>query len=679
MNIAAIYPIKPRFHEPNVSLIARDEVIFAYEEEKLSRSRSEYTNQGYPVMGLYAALKKANLRPDQIDIWALVGPADDVFADFTTLLKHLELIHFVPELKINRVPHHLAHAALSVFTSPFEECLFISMDGGSGSGCTVIGTFMRNSIQEIHRSTGSHLSDFWSDMTHYLGFKKFEEEKLMGLAAYGKVDEKLYLQLRSILWVSEDGLGVVYRHPIRTLHQDIKGFNYDNFSPFSATYPQFHFNALPYIREVSKPDIAATVQKLTEDYVVEITTALLKKTGLRHLALSGSLFQNAKLNGLLHELQGVESIHVPIAAGDAGLSLGAALYTLWEKTGKRPCKEPLSPYLGPVFDSAVMEKEIISFGLKYHRSSDIAKEAARLVSQGMVVGWFQEAGEYGPRALGARSILADPRNPQAKVRINKLLHNPDWYLPYSSSILEEYVGDYFHHGCKAPYITLALKAIKKKAAMIPSAIHVDGTAMPQTVSKSRNRRYYELIKEFEKLAGIPLILNAGFHRCGLPPVCTPNQALEHLCMGCVDVLALGDFLVERKFVPRGIYEETNPEARKILDLKFMPVIDLAITGKRDRAVKYCKRLGICSNRGIEILIEALSSAREKKDLITLLMEQLIYFEQENGKTGVGSPRIDRTGPEHLSDITGPEGGEPKSTDETSKLQAQAPENKAYLR
>jgi carbamoyltransferase len=622
VNIAAIYPIKPPYHDPNVSLVIDGEVVFAYEEEKLSRRQREYTSQGYPSIGLYGALKKTGLRPDQIDLWALVGTTEKIETDFMDLLRQTKLIHFVPQVHVRKVPHHLAHAALSVLTSPFEECIFASMDGGGDDGYAVLGTFSGNGFQEIHRSTGLHLANFWSDMTHYLGFKQFEEGKLMGLAAYGHVDEKLYRLFRSFLYISEDGLGVVYTRPRRTARIDMNRFDWDNFRLFKCNYPQFDLECIPYIQEVSKIDIAATIQRLTEDYVAEIVANLVKRTGLRQLAVSGGLFQNVKLNGILNESPDLEAIHVPIAAGDAGLSLGAALFTSWEKTGKKCSRIPLPPCLGPAFDHEVIEREIRTFGLKYRRSPDIAGDAARLIADGKVVGWFQNAGEYGPRALGSRSVLADPRNPQAKARVNQLLKKRDWFMPYAPSILEEHVGEYFHKGCNAPYMSIAFRVREEKAASIPAAVHVDGTSRPQTVTRELNGIYYRLIEEFHAITGVPLVLNTSFNRHGLPTICTPKNALEHLCLGCVDVLAIGDFLVEREFTAKEEARQVQSEPRMVADLKVAPVLEFALAGNAAKALEICGRLGVPGGNGIGALIRALAHAPDKRSAAMLLRERL---------------------------------------------------------
>ncbi|RJR31119.1 MAG: hypothetical protein C4576_32155 [Desulfobacteraceae bacterium] len=632
MNIAAIYPIKPRYRDPNVSLIKDDEVVFAYEEEKLSRGQKEFTSQGCPAIGLHTALKKARLSPDQIDVWALVGSSDDVFADFTMLLNHVEFIRFVPELKINRVPHHLAYAALSVFTSPFEESLFISMDeGGQGRATAVMGAFRHNVFQEIHHAKAAHLSSFWSDMTHYLGFSQFEEEKLMGLAAYGSADEKLYRQFKSIISISDDGLGIFYRQPKRITRHDLDFSNWNNFRLFNTIYSQFDTSSIPYIREVSKPDIAATVQKLTEDYVADIVGRLVRKTGIRHVSVSGSLFHNPKLNRILRLLPGVEGLHLPLTTGDDGLSLGAALYTYWEKSGVRYNRLPLSPYLGPSFDDETIERDIRSLGLKYRHSSDPAKDAARLIAGGAVVGWFQEAGEYGSRSLGARSILADPRKPLLKERINKLLRNADWFLPYAPSILEEHVDEFFEDKCRSPYMNMASRIKADKAGLIPAVLDGDGMSTPHTVGRSQNVRYYRMIEEFKNLTGLPLVLNSCFSRYGNPPVCTPLQALEHLCTGCVDILVIGDFVVEREFLPEKESTALHKESHLVAGMKAMPVIDLALAGKSQKALEVYCRLGIPDDKGIQSMIHALSSEPEKKELAGMLVEQLTDLIVASGK------------------------------------------------
>jgi carbamoyltransferase len=631
MNIAAIYPIRPLYDDPNVSLIKDGSVVFAYEEEKLSRARRELSGPKYQATALCAALNRAGLRPDQIDLWALVGGAPDVLNDFTALLNHIGLIQFVPHLRINRVPHHLAHAALSVFTAPFEECLYVSMDHeGKDVFSAVLGSFAHNQFREIHRSTGVHLADFWSDMTSYLGFRTSEEERVVGLAAYGHPDEKLYRQLASIVRIGEDGLGVVYRQPRRTMQQHLDPFHCGGFSLTNAPFPRFDFSSVPYLREVGKPDIAATVQKLIEDYVREIISRLVRKTGLRQVALCGSLFRNPKLNGVVHEIGEVAAVHVPMAPGDDGLSLGAALHTLWERSGRRCEPAPLSPYLGPSFDNRNIEEAVRAFGLRYRLSANAAGEAAAMIAQGRMVGWFQESGEYGPRSLGARSVLADPRDPRAKERINKLLKNPHWFAPLAVSILEEHADEFFENGCSSPYMNMALRVRDDKVRLIPSAVHADGRSIPQTVGKHRNGRYYELIEEFRRLTGLPLLLNAGFSLCGVPAVCTPRQALEHLCMGCVDVLAIGDYIVDREFLPKEEPQGADSEARLVAHLRAVPVVDLALAGKTRRAQEVCSRLGIPGGNGIEALILALANAPQSEELAGMLMEQLTTLIETSG-------------------------------------------------
>ena len=551
MVIVALYPIRSCSLHPNVSLMAGDEVLFAFEEDKLTRSEGEYA----PAMGLHAALNKAGVRPEQVDLWVLVGETENVIEDFTSLLRRVEFIHFVPDVKINRVPHQSAHVALSVFTSTFDECLFVSMDHASEDGCGLMGTFKRNSFQEIHRSTGYHVADFLSDITQHLGFRRFEEDAIVGLSGYGRVDEKLYRELKTIIRLSGDGLGIVYTPPKRTMRQDFAGLDCDHFRLSDTIFPSVHFSSIPYIREVSKPDIAATAQRLAEDFVLEIVANLLRKTGAARVALSGELFMNARVNAALRELPQIEALHVPLAPGDAGLSLGAAFYTFWERSGGKRPLALRSPYLGPAFDPARVEREIRTFGLRYRRT-DVVRDAARLIADGKVVGWFQGAGEYGHRPLGSRSVLADPRSLTAREKIHPLAEHGEWPVPPGLSILEEHVDEFFLQACKIPFMNLMLKVREEKRSMIPAALHEDRISLVQTVSRVQNPRFYDLIEEFGKLTGIPALLNTGLQHPEFPPACTPRQALEHLCMGCMDVLAMDDFMVERVF---GQKEDVKPE------------------------------------------------------------------------------------------------------------------------
>ena len=381
----------------------------------------------------------------------------------------------------------------------------------------------------------------------------------------------------------------------------------------NATFPCFHFSSIPCLCEIGKPDIAATVQKLTEDCVIEVVAGLVKRTGMTQLALSGALFQNAKLNSALHGLPQVSEIHVPMALGDSGLSLGAALYTMWEKTGKRSIQVPLCPYLGPVFDNEAIEREIKSFGLSYRRSANISKEAARLISEGRVVGWFQEAGEYGPRSLGARSVLGDPRDARAKARIDDLLKDRNRFGPHAVSILEEYAEEFFHHSCKTPYMSLALKVKGEKASLIPAAVHVDGTSIPQTVSASQNRRYYRLIQEFHSITGASAGPECRFSppggSCRVHTQASSGAPLHGLCrhprhwrLPCGKTISSqgGDH-----GCGLGSAYDCVPEDHAHRGS--------CAGGKNDKAIEACERLGIPENDGATALIKALSDSPEKED------------------------------------------------------------------
>ena len=274
------------------------------------------------------------------------------------------------------------------------------------------------------------------------------------------------------------------------------------------------------------------------------------------LALSGGSFQNIVVNGKLREITQL-NIYVPMAPHDAGLALGAALIKWHQKTGRRP-QIPLSAYLGPSFDKQEIESLVKSFSLRYEKPLDFISAVASAITQEKVVGWFQGRGEFGARALGARSVLADPRNVKAKSRLNQALKKRDWFMPYAPSILEEYGNEYFENFSPSPYMNIGFRIKPEKMHLVPSAVHTDGSCRAHTVNSKQNPKYYQLLMEFYRLTGIPMILNTSFNRHGIPIIATPRQAIQHLLEGNIDMLAIEDMIVYREYVSQQkdpIYED----------------------------------------------------------------------------------------------------------------------------
>ena len=261
--------------------------------------------------------------------------------------------------------------------------------------------------------------------------------------------------------------------------------------------------------------------------------------------LSGGVFQNVTLNKYIQESKIFKNYYFTMASGDSGLSLGAALYV--KSKNKKNINDNLLPaFLGPSYNHEEIEKILIQSRIKFIKTKDIEKKVANLISQGNCVGWFQGKAEYGPRSLGARSILADPRKKSSKSRINQFLKKRDWYMPYAPSIMREYIKEYMNSPIYSPYMQIALNIKEDKKKLIPAAIHVDGSSRVHVISKEDNKKYWNVINEFNKITGVPVILNTSFNRHGISTISDPRQAVEHLLDGCMDYLAIENFLISFK-------------------------------------------------------------------------------------------------------------------------------------
>jgi carbamoyltransferase len=624
MTILGFYPLYPRFHDANVCLLRDGEVLFAYEEERLLRSQHAYSGPGDPVRGIFGALAKYKIHPSQVDCWAGCGFMHDHVKPWEHFFARTGLLKFIPNPKIALVRHHQAHVACSVLTSPFEKCLYISLDGGGDDGYAKIGVFDGNGFKDIHTSQNYHLANFYSFITQGIGFNEFDEGKTMGLASYGSVDESLYHKFRNIVSIGPDGLTAQmnFNAFTRSFTFAFEKYDWHIFRQHKVARPSYQIPSIPELQFMNKADVAATLQKLMEDLALEIVANALNTTHQRNLCLAGGLFHNVKLNQKIRELPEVESLHLPMAVGDPGLSLGAALFVHWSTTKKRCSQTPLSPFLGPEFINEEIENVLNAYGIAHERVASPAHCAAKHIAEGKIVGWFQGRGEYGPRALGNRSVLADPRDLNAKARVNQLLKKRDWFMPYAPSILEEFKDDYLVNAQSSPYMAMAFDVKTEKRSLIPGAVHVDGTCRPQTVSKAWSPLYHELISEFYKLTNIPVVLNTSFNQHGEAMVATPQNAVEHLLRGAVDVLIIGNFEVFRRLEER---EEQSvriiSEEEHLRFLKIEPAISALKSGNKDNAKKLLQAaLGSGGNMLDEVMDSFLKLEKNGGDTVRSYVE-----------------------------------------------------------
>lgn len=424
------------------------------------------------------------------------------------------------------VNHHRSHAASAFFASGFQEANIVSLDGSGGSESGLLGVGRGTEIQALKSvSNRGSWGLMYEQITEKLGFRRHSGEgKVMGLAAYSTPDRN------GLPFVRWDG-------DIPVIDGDKRKAFVESLTPRKKEDP---------ITEEHKK-LAATLQYTLEKAAEQMVQWLFKQTGYRRLCLAGGSALNCSMNGKLALLSNVEEIFVQPAAYDAGTALGAALSVYVEKTGHRSDWRMEHAYWGPEFTNEEIEETLTAFqDLEFHHSADVFSETAQLLANGKIIGWFQGRSEVGPRALGNRSILADPSRPEMKDRVNNQVKHREPWRPFAPSMLEQSEGRYIDRPISSPYMILAFDTKPEMQAEIISATHVDGTCRPQTVSQATNPRYWELIKRFEECKGIPAVLNTSFNVDSQPIVNTPLEAVDTFLNCGIEVLAIGDFIVEKK-------------------------------------------------------------------------------------------------------------------------------------
>ena len=555
MIIASLYPcpfdVQDR-HEFNASVL-KDDQVFSYEEGKVTTVKNDGTSK-FPERSLMLGFKELNITPNQVDRWVFPTPISEIDLKdyhlfFTWFFKAYdgEMDDFEEwfDSHVEFVDHQISHAALAVYGSNFSECAYLCMDGGGDFGDPrgyIFGDFLDNTFNTKFESSGvDNIANFHSFLTDSIGFSGDDNGKTSGLASYGAVQSELKDQISNLIEVSRER-GVKFerkRFNLTSVNLDkIRADSYDRTKIFGR-YPS-DTNILRLGIEYLPHDIAATGEQILQESVIELVKLLRKETKNNNIVFSGGLFQNVALNRALLDAE-FDNVYFPSAPSDSGLSLGAALYV--KNKNKPNSLETLSAYLGPSFPDSDLKEVLDRHRLIYYKHSNIAKVVAQKLKEGQTVGWFQGKGEFGPRSLGNRSLVADPRDMKSKEKINQLLKKRDWFMPYAPSILEEDYLNWVDQEHYSPYMQVAFDMRSDMAEKVPSAVHVDGTTRVHVVRKSENALYWNLINEFKKLTGIPVLLNTSFNRHGIATISTPRQAIEHLLEGCMDYLAIGDYLV----------------------------------------------------------------------------------------------------------------------------------------
>ncbi len=455
--------------------------------------------------------------------------------------------------KIHQVEHHRSHLASAFFASPFEEAALLSIDGSGDFTTTMIGRGKGNKIEVIDSVDFPHsVGIFYSAFTQLLGFPHYGDEyKVMGLAPYGEA--KYVDKLRDVLVIDKsNGLFTLNLKYFRSAKQGIVTYGEDHIPVVASLYTPLMEEKFGAVRKKDEPltqyhkDLAASVQRFTEELIFHILEHLKKTTGLSKVCIAGGVAQNSVANGKITRNTGFQEVYIPSAGHDAGISMGAALY-VYNQVLNQPRKAPIwTAYTGSRFTNEVIEAYLKSRNIEYTRYSDeelYEKVANRLIDAG-VVGWFNGRAEFGPRALGARSILADPRRLDAKELLNSKIKRRESFRPFAPSILKEYVSEYFEVNDNVPFMEKVFPIKAEKHASIPAVTHVDGTGRLQTVDKELTPRYYQLIETFRQKTGVPILLNTSFNE-NEPIVNSPENALECFLRTNMDMLVLENCVITR--------------------------------------------------------------------------------------------------------------------------------------
>ena len=562
----------------SAALVCDGQLVAAAEEERFNRVKYA---AGFPVAAIRYCLKAAGLAISDIDHiavprnpWARMGAkllyamrmprfarerakAWASFADIPqALAKSFEIDPKRIRAQFHRVEHHRAHLASAFFVSPFDRAALLSADGLGDFASTMWATG-EGSRMRIHGSIAfpHSLGIYYTALTQYLGFWSFGDEyKVMGLAAYG---EPTYIEeFRRV--VRDDGA---------TFRLDLEYFSHhrhgaemswreaDKTPALGRLFSDYLEKRLGLARRPDAPlerkhkDIAASLQARLEEILFQKLKGLYAQTGTKALCLAGGVAFNCVANGKIFSQVPFEKVFIQPAAGDAGLALGAAFY-VWHAVLRQPRSFQMRhASWGPDYSSseiraAMEEKRLFEAGFDVSELSEeqLLKDTAQHIAQGDVVGWFSGRAEWGPRALGNRSILADPRRPEMKDILNRRIKHRESFRPFAPSILAESAGEFFENAHPSPFMTFAYPLRPDKRQALPAATHVDGTCRLQTVAHDDNQRYWKVIREFAKLTGIPAVINTSFND-NEPIVCSPGEAIDCFGRTHMDVLVMGNYVV----------------------------------------------------------------------------------------------------------------------------------------
>ena len=595
----SILGISAFYHDSAAALLIDGKIIAAVQEERFTRKKHD---PSYPYNSIKYVLEEANLNLSQIDqivfyekpflkferlletylafaprgfgsflmsmpIWLREKLFQKKFL-FDQLKKNDQSFNDIE--KISFAEHHFSHAASAFYPSPYEEAVILTLDGVGEWATSTIALGKSNKISIIKEINFPHsLGLLYSAFTYYSGFKvNSGEYKVMGLAPYGK-PKYTDLILRELIDLKDDG----------SYRLNMKYFNYatgltmtnNNFSklfgqkirdPKKELLTQFHM------------DLASSIQEVTEKIVLRLVSSIQKETKIRNLCLAGGVALNCVANGKIVKNKIFDNVWIQPASGDAGGSLGAAMAFWYQElsksrdTNNKTNDNMKGSYLGPRFDEEIIEKSLNKLGAKFtkYNSEILSEKVANELKSEKTVGWFQGRMEFGPRALGCRSIIADPRSEKMQKNLNLKIKFRESFRPFAPSILREDLNDWFELDCDSPYMLLVadvkksiqilennnekklfgIERLNLKRSLIPAVTHVDYSARIQTVHKETNPKYYNLLQSFKKLTNCPILVNTSFNVRGEPIVCTVEDAFRCFMGTDLDILVCENFILQKQ-------------------------------------------------------------------------------------------------------------------------------------
>ena len=568
----------------SAAIVCDGKLVAAVEEERFNRVKYA---AGFPAQAIHYCLKAAGLTLNEIDHVAV--PRNPYARLATKIFYALRMPSFarerakvlvkfqgIPEAltqafdsdpkkisaKFHRIEHHQAHLASSFYCSPFDRAALLSADGLGDFASTMWGVG-EGAHMKIHGAIAfpHSLGLFYSAVTQYLGFLKFGDEyKVMGLAAYGQ-PEQLELFRDIVRFENGSGrdgfrLGLDYFSHHRT-GPEMSWVEADRTPTLGKLFSEGMEKRLGPARspdqalEQRHRNLAASLQARLEEVYLGMLKKLADRTGMKAVCLAGGVAFNCVANGKIFDATPFEQVYVHPAAGDGGLSVGAAFFVWHQILGKPRTFVMDHAYWGPEYSQEEIRRALDSTGLaqKYCIIAEVPEQelmrrAAATIADGKILGWLQGRAEWGPRALGNRSIVADPRRPEMKDVLNRRIKHREIFRPFAPSILAEATSEYFEKSYPSPFMTLAYAVRPEKRAKIPAPTHVDGTGRLQTVTREANSRYHALISAFRDLTGVPVVLNTSFND-NEPIVCRPEEAIDCFQRTQMDALVLGDFLITR--------------------------------------------------------------------------------------------------------------------------------------